>query len=80
MTSREKRFEKIFLAREKEYRLEEIRNFLEFYGYMGKQKATSHVTFRKKNCEPIRLVVHHGKVKQYYVKQMVKILKKQHIL
>lgn len=80
MTSREKRFEKIVAARGKEYRFEDVCLFLEYYSYVGKQKASSHITFRRENCDPIMIVVHHNKVNQYYVKRMIKILKKQYIL
>lgn|GEM_PF-6814747 len=80
MTNRDKRFERIVAAREKEYPFEDIRRFLEYHGYEGRQKASSHVTFRREKCDPIIIVVHHNHVHQFYIRRMLKILTKQHLL
>lgn len=80
MTSKNKRFGKIILGKEKEYPYNWIKNFLEYYAYTARQTASSHVTFRRKDYEPIIIVIHHNKVKRMYVKKMIKALKRQNIL
>jgi predicted RNA binding protein YcfA (HicA-like mRNA interferase family) len=80
MTKKEKRFDKIIFGLRKEYRFEEILNFLDYCGYKGKQTSSSHITFRRNDYEPIIIVVHHNQIKKIYVRKMVRILRKQQII
>ena len=80
MTSREKRFEKIITGKAKVYAFEDIRNFLEHYGFKASKARSSHFIFRRKSYPHITIVTHKQNVKAVYVKRMVQILRDYHIL
>lgn len=80
MTKKDKRFQQIIFGLKKEYRFEEIQSLLEYYGYTGRQEASSHILFRKKDYPSVNIVVHRNKVNQYYVKKMIRIFRKRQLL
>ena len=80
MTKREKRFENILKGNQASYRFADIRNFLEHHGFKVKMKGSSHCIFRKEPYPHITLVIHHNKIKGFYVKRAVQIMKDYEII
>jgi len=75
-----KRFDKIIDGKQKEYVFTDIKNFLGFYGFEAEMSGSSHCIFRKKPFPHITIVVHNHRVKGYYVKRAVQILKSHQII
>lgn len=58
----------------KELRVDETQAILFTFGYSIINSRGSHFRFKKKNFPSITIVVHHNKVKKWYIKDMCKIL------
>ena len=80
MTKQEKNFLKIIKGKKVTYSFDEVRIFLEHYGFEMKNSGSSHFIFRRAGFPHITLVNHGNQVKRVYVKNMVKILKHYSIL
>lgn len=80
MTKKQKRFDDILAGNKSEYSFEEIDNFLRHHNFQCVSPKSSHFIYRRKSFPHITLVVHHKKVKRWYVKRAVQILKQYKIL
>lgn len=62
----------------KDLRFDELRNVLEYYGYVMKAPSggSSHYTFRKKGCRPITIPKHEP-IKKVYVEMVKRIVESE---
>lgn len=80
MTKQDKRFEKIIRGNQKYYRFSDIKNFLEYYHFETEANGSSHYIFRRNPYPHITIVTHNNKIKNYYIKRAVQILRYYKIL
>lgn len=61
-----------------ELRFSEVEEILIAHRYRFINSRGSHFRFKKTNAPSITIVVHHNKVKKWYIKRMCKILLSQY--
>lgn len=74
MTKREKKFQEIIQSDKTAYDYGHVDAFLRYYGFDCESQGSSHYIYRRREYPHITLVVHHNKVKRWYVKRAVQIL------
>ena len=77
MTKKEKLIKKI-LRGQSVITIEEAQKILIFLGYIAEQPASgsSHITYRKKDCNSVTLVLTQKELKEYLVRKIQEALRK----
>jgi predicted RNA binding protein YcfA (HicA-like mRNA interferase family) len=80
MTKRDKRIFRLINGKQDAYDFADVRNLLEHYGFTAEINGSSHCIFRRQPYPHITLVVHHNKIKAFYVKRAIEILKEYDLI
>lgn len=77
MSKWDKLLEKL-LNLSKDLRFEELKNILEYYGYVmkGSRSGSSHYTFRKEGCNPIT-IPKHNPIKRVYIEMVRDVVERE---